>query len=199
MFRTKTHASWPIETIGNYSIEMHYGTSAKAGADGDYVYIRMNNITNDGILDLTDTKRITLKGQALENATVRYGDMLFNRTNSIDKVGKTCVFHQSETMVIAGYIVCVRFADHSSAEYVSGYLNSKEGKRVLRNIAKGSVHQANISAADLAAIPIAIPPLSLQQEFADFAAEADKSQFALEQEVDALSAERDALLNRFLA
>lgn len=199
MFRTKTHASWPIETIGNYSIEMHYGTSAKAGADGDYVYIRMNNITDDGILDLTDTKRITLKGQALENATVRYGDMLFNRTNSIDKVGKTCVFHQSETMVIAGYIVCVRFADHSSAEYVSGYLNSKEGKRVLRNIAKGSVHQANISAADLAAIPIAIPPLSLQQEFADFAAEADKSQFALEQEVDALSAERDALLNRFLA
>ena len=199
MFRTKTHASWPIETIGNYSIEMHYGTSAKAGADGDYVYIRMNNITDDGILDLTDTKRITLKGQALENATVRYGDMLFNRTNSIDKVGKTCVFHQSETMVIAGYIVCVRFADHSSAEYVSGYLNSKEGKRVLRNIAKGSVHQANISAADLAAIPIAIPPLSLQQEFADFAAEADKSQFALEQEVDALSAERDALLDRFLA
>ena len=199
MFRTKTHASWPIETIGNYSIEMHYGTSAKAGADGDYVYIRMNNITDDGILDLTDTKRITLKGQALENATVRYGDMLFNRTNSIDKVGKTCVFHQSETMVIAGYIVCVRFADHSSAEYVSGYLNSKEGKRVLRNIAKGSVHQENISAADLAAIPIAIPPLSLQQEFADFAAEADKSQFALEQEVDALSAERDALLDRFLA
>ena len=63
--------------MGNYSIEMHYGTSAKAGADGDYVYIRMNNITDDGILDLTDTKRITLKGQALENATVRYGDMLF--------------------------------------------------------------------------------------------------------------------------
>ena len=183
MFRTKTHASWPIETIGNYSIEMHYGTSAKAGADGDYVYIRMNNITDDGILDLTDTKRITLKGQALENATVRYGDMLFNRTNSIDKVGKTCVFHQSETMIIAGYIVCVRFADHSSAEYVSGYLNSKEGKRVLRNIAKGSVHQANISAADLAAIPIAIPPLSLQQEFADFAAEADKSQFIIHQDL----------------
>ena len=183
MFRTKTPASWPIETIGNYSIEMHYGTSAKAGADGDYVYIRMNNITDDGILDLTDTKRITLKGQALENATVRYGDMLFNRTNSIDKVGKTCVFHQSETMVIAGYIVCVRFADHSSAEYVSGYLNSKEGKRVLRNIAKGSVHQANISAADLAAIPIAIPPLSLQQEFADFAAEADKSQFIIHQDL----------------
>ena len=182
MFGTKTHASWPIDTIGNYSIEMHYGTSAKAGADGDYVYIRMNNITDDGILDLTDTKRITLKGQALENATVRHGDMLFNRTNSIDKVGKTCVFHQSETMVIAGYIVCVRFADHSSAEYVSGYLNSKEGKRVLRNIAKGSVHQANISAADLAAIPIAIPPLSLQQEFAGFAAEADKSQFIIHQE-----------------
>lgn len=100
MFRTKTHASWPIETIGNYSIEMH-GTSAKTGADGDYVYIRMNNITDDGILDLTDTKRITLKGQALENATVRYGDMLFNRTNSIDKVGKLAFFAQSETMVIA--------------------------------------------------------------------------------------------------
>ena len=197
MFRTKTHASWPIETIGNYSIEMHYGTSAKAGADGDYVYIRMNNITDDGILDLTDTKRITLKGQALENATVRHGDMLFNRTNSIDKVGKTCVFHQSETMVIAGYIVCVRFADHGSAEYVSGYLNSKEGKRVLRNIAKGSVHQANISAADLAAIPIAIPPLSLQQEFADFAAEADKSRFVAQQQIEKLQMLYDSLAQEY--
>ena len=87
MFRTKTHASWPIETIGNYSIEMHYGTSAKAGADGDYVYIRMNNITDDGILDLTDTKRITLKGQALENATVRYGDMLLIEPTALTRLG----------------------------------------------------------------------------------------------------------------
>lgn len=46
---------------------------------------------------------------------------------------------------------------------------------------------------------VPLPPLELQQEFASFVAQVDKSQFALEQEVDALSAERDALLDRFLA
>ena len=102
MFRTKTHASWPIETIGNYSIEMHYGTSAKAGADGDYVYIRMNNITDDGILDLTDTKRITLRAKLSKMLPSAMAICFFNRTNSIDKVGKTCVFISQRPWLLLG-------------------------------------------------------------------------------------------------
>ena len=64
--------------------------------------------------------------------------------------------------------------------------------------AAGATREA-ITKEDLKRMTVPLPPLELQQEFADFVAQVDKSQFALEQEVDALSAERDALLDRFLA
>ena len=64
--------------------------------------------------------------------------------------------------------------------------------------AAGATREA-ITKEDLKRMTVPLPPLELQQEFADFVAQVDKSQFALEQEVDALSTERDALLDRFLA
>ena len=64
--------------------------------------------------------------------------------------------------------------------------------------AAGATREA-ITKEALKRMTVPLPPLELQQEFASFVAQVDKSQFALEQEVDALSAERDALLDRFLA
>ena len=70
----------------------------------------------------------------------------------------------------------------------------------IKSLAHGSAKSmSNISKSKLAKLLIPLPPLALQREFASFVSQVDKSQFALEQEVDALSAERDALLDRFLA
>ena len=65
-------------------------------------------------------------------------------------------------------------------------------------VTAGATREA-ITKEALKRMTVPLPPLELQQEFASFVAQVDKSQFALEQEVDALSAERDALLDRFLA
>ena len=59
--------------------------------------------------------------------------------------------------------------------------------------------RARINSTQAGNLPMILPPMDLQRQFASFVAQVDKSQFALEQEVDALSAERDALLDRFLA
>ena len=70
----------------------------------------------------------------------------------------------------------------------------------IRSLAHGSAKSmSNIPKTELEKLLIPIPPASLQRQFADFVTQVDKSQFALEQEVDALYAERDALLDRFLA
>ena len=74
---------------------MRYGTSKKASDSGEFKYLRMNNMTDDGRLDLSDLKYIDLSGAELENAKVVRGDLLFNRTNSREKVGKTCVFNRT--------------------------------------------------------------------------------------------------------
>ena len=96
---------WEFVTIGDVVTEVRYGTSKPAVEGGKYPYLRMNNLTADGHLDLHDLKYIDISDDEIEKCVVRKGDVLFNRTNSIELVGKTAVFDLSEDMVIAGYII----------------------------------------------------------------------------------------------
>ncbi len=169
--------SWPTTTIGECSTDIHYGTSEKASDEGKYVYLRMNNIGEDGSLDLSDIKRITLEGKALDNCLAKKGDLLFNRTNSREKVGKTCVFSLDEPMVIAGYIIRVRIDGRVDSTYLSTYMNLSSTKKHLRAIAKGAVHQANINAKQLSSLEFPLAPIGDQKSFADFVAQVDKSRF----------------------
>ena len=168
-----------LGTIGDVIKDIHYGTSAKASRDGQYTYIRMNNITYDGKLDLSDTKRITIPDADVESFIVRQGDVLFNRTNSRDLVGKTCVFDQSEPMIIAGYIIRLRMNGLVLPEYLSLFMNTRYAKKLLLGMAKGAVGQANINAKELQDIAIVIPPIAVQRDFLGLIQQSDKSKFAV--------------------
>ena len=160
--------NWGMGTIRDLVIDVKYGTSKPAEQDGKYVYLRMNNITYEGHLDLTDLKYINVDEKDFEKYAVRKGDILFNRTNSRELVGKTAVFKEDTPMVIAGYIIRVRTNDKANYEYISAYLNSQFGKRLLYGMCKAIVGQANINAQELQDIAIMVPPRSLQDEFAAF-------------------------------
>lgn len=187
------NSSWPIATIGECSMDIHYGTSEKASTEGEYVYLRMNNMGDDGSLDLSDIKRITLEGKALSNCLVRKGDLLFNRTNSREKVGKTCVFCLDEPMVIAGYIIRVRLDDRVDSTYLAAYMNLSSTKALLRGMAKGAVHQANINAKQLASIKFPLADIKAQKEFVSFVAQVDKSRFIAQQQIEKLQMLYDSL------
>ena len=122
---------YPLGRIGDVVSDVHYGTSAKASDNGKYVYIRMNNITYEGALDLSDIKRIDVADSEIENYIVRYGDVLFNRTNSRDLVGKTCVFDRKNPMIIAGYIIRLRMNGLVLPEYLSLFMNTRYAKKLL--------------------------------------------------------------------
>ena len=92
---------WETATIRDIVADVRYGSSRPAVDGGKYPYLRMNNITYGGELDLTDTKRIDIPDNELDKCTVRRGDVLFNRTNSKELVGKTCVYNRDEMMVLA--------------------------------------------------------------------------------------------------
>ena len=168
---------WDMATIGDIVTEVKYGTSRPAVDGGKYPYLRMNNLTYDGHLDLTDLKRIDIPDNEIEKCIVRKGDVLFNRTNSVELVGKTCVFDESEDMIIAGYIIRVRLKPVMLPIVLSCFMNTDALKKKLRDMAKGAVNQANINAQELQAINIYLPPLTLQQQFATFVEQTDKSKF----------------------
>jgi len=168
---------WELLTIRDVITDVRYGTSKPAVDGGEYIYLRMNNITYDGQLDLSDTKRINIPDSELHKCVVRQGDVLFNRTNSRELVGKTCVFNMATQMVIAGYIIRVRLNERVIPEYLSTTLNTDTYKKLLRQICKGAIGQANINAQEFQDIRILVPPIELQNTFLTLLKTADKSKF----------------------
>ena len=169
--------NWEVSELGDQCTEVRYGTSKPAVENGKYPYLRMNNITYDGHLDLSNLKHIDIDDEELPKCSVRKGDVLFNRTNSIDLCGKTCLFNLDDVMVIAGYIIRVRLNEKLNPQYVTTFFNTKTIKKLLRKMAKGAVNQANINAQEMQAIRIPLPPIDLQNDFAAFVHQIDKSKF----------------------
>lgn len=166
---------WNTGNIRDIVSEVRYGSSRPAVDGGRYPYLRMNNITYDGELDLSDTKRIDVPDNELEKCTVRRGDVLFNRTNSKELVGKTCVYNRDEMMVLAGFVIRVRVNDEVLPEFLSAFLNTDFSKKMLLGMCKTAIGQANINAQELQNICLYVPPIDLQQQFVDFKKQLDKS------------------------
>ncbi len=161
-------------TISDLLDDVRYGTSNKAGAIGKLPILRMGNITYEGRMDLDDLKRIDLPEKDIPKHTVRNGDILFNRTNSADLVGKTAIFREDEPYAFAGYLVRARVRDGNTPEYVAGYLNSPHGKKVLRNMAKNIVGMANINAKEMQSIPILLAAAEEQRLYAERCSKIDE-------------------------
>lgn len=166
---------WKTGTIRDVVADVRYGSSRPAVDGGKYPYLRMNNITYGGELDLSDVKRIDVPENELAKCTVRRGDVLFNRTNSRELVGKTCVYDRDEMMVLAGFVIRVRVNDLALPEFLSAFLNTDFSKRTLFGMCKAAIGQANINAQEMQNIGIYIPPIELQKEFVQFKYQIDKS------------------------
>lgn len=192
---------WAIGTIRDLVTEVRYGSSRKAadGNSGKYPYLRMNNITYGGELDLTDTKTIDIPDEEIDKCTVRRGDLLFNRTNSKELVGKTCVYNRDEMMVLAGFVVRVRLNNRALPEFVSAFLNTEFSKQMLLNMCKAAIGQANINAQELQNIGIYIPPIELQKEFISFKAQIDKSKVVVQKAFDETKLLFDILMQQYFS
>lgn len=166
---------WETGKIRDTVADVRYGSSRPAVDGGKYPYLRMNNITYGGELDLSDVKRIDVPENELDKCTIRRGDVLFNRTNSKELVGKTCVYDRDEMMVLAGFVIRVRVNDRVLPEFLSAFLNTDFSKKTLSEMCKAAIGQANINAQEMQNIGLYLPPLELQRQFVQFKKQIDKS------------------------
>jgi type I restriction enzyme S subunit len=158
---------WPVSTLGEILAAADYGSSTKASSTGAGLpIIRMGNVTTAGDLDLDDLKYVELSDADAERFRLRKGDLLFNRTNSKELVGKTGLWDGSLDAVVASYFIRLRARlDVVQPTYLWAWMNSRHMKRVLFDTARGAIGQANINSRELRAFPVAVPPLKLQQAF----------------------------------
>jgi type I restriction enzyme S subunit len=166
--------AWPVCPIGDLIESASYGTSEKSRSEGEFPVLRMNNITRNGEMDLSDLKFMDVPQDQRERYLVRVGDVLFNRTNSADLVGKTAIVRDTRPMAFAGYLVRLRVNDQNDPEYLTRFLNTVYAKRMLRGMCKSIIGMANINATEIQAMRIPKPPLGLQRDFSRLIAVVEK-------------------------
>jgi len=188
---------WETGTIRDIVTDVRYGSSRPAVEGGKYPYLRMNNITYGGELDLTDTKRIDIPKNELDKCTVRRGDVLFNRTNSKELVGKTCVYNRDEMMVLAGFVIRVRVTGRVLPEFLSSFLNTDFSKQMLLGMCKAAIGQANINAQEMQNIGLYLPPIELQRQFVQFKEQTDKSKLAVQKSLEELEILKKSLMQQY--
>ena len=177
--------NWEKVVIRDVVKDVKYGTSSKAGLTGTYPILRMGNLTYNGAIVLDDLKYIDLKESEIDKYTVHKGDILFNRTNSKELVGKTAVYRGTNTVAFAGYLVRVRTNNLAHYEFLSAFMNSSYMKKKLQMKCKNIVGMANINAQEFQDFDIYLPPIDLQNQFAQIVqkveGQKEKNQKVIEQ------------------
>lgn len=160
---------WPVVRLGDVSIDQRYGTSAKTTRDSSGVpVLRMGNIRL-GAIDVEDLKYVPYAHEDVESCSLAIGDVLFNRTNSPELVGKSAVFRGVPTgALFASYLIRVRTdPQRLLPEWASLVINSSFGREYIESVRTQQVGQANVNGTKLAAFPIPLPPTDVQQQRID--------------------------------
>ena len=160
---------WPTRRLGDCCVQVQYGTSTKPNDRGQGIpVLRMGNVTYGGTLNLRDLKHVTLSDADAAKHELRAGDVLFNRTNSRELVGKTGLWDGRFPAVAASYFVRLRLDESRVATtYVWAAMNSAGTKRRFFAMARGAIGQANINARELRSILLPVPPFDLQRRYAE--------------------------------
>ena len=161
--------NWPKTKISSVVTETSYGTSCQSNTNGEGLpVLRMNNITSAGQLNLSDVKHVLLGEGELAKQRLQAGDLLFNRTNTKELVGKTGLWRGQMQAVAASYLIRVR-ADRAQVlpDYLWAWMNTPYFKQLLFDISRRAVGMANINATELRSMPILVPTLHRQELFAE--------------------------------
>ncbi|MGI7234025.1 restriction endonuclease subunit S, partial [Campylobacter jejuni] len=163
--------------IGECLLKSQYGISINMNEEGDGVPIyRMNDI--DNMLCNFEVKKYALIDKnELQTFRLNYGDVLFNRTNSYEFVGRTGIFYNNrENFVFASYLVrLVCNKEILLPEYLTVFLNTHIGKKEIRRRARPSINQTNVNPEELKEIKIPIFPMEFQLEIQNLVKDSHKA------------------------
>jgi len=154
---------WHVRPLSYFISSAEYGISTSLSSEGTLPVLRMNNLAG-GEASLADLKYATL--EVPEALLLQDGDVLFNRTNSFEHVGRTGIWRgQIQRATFASYLVRLNpVPTRLTSEFLNLVLNSREVQRRMRRFATPAVQQVNISPSSLQRMHIAVPERIEEQE-----------------------------------
>ena len=154
--------NWKWVSIGDITSGVEYGTSQKSLKGGKVPVVRMGNIQN-GSIDWADLS-YSNDNTEIEKYLLSKNDVLFNRTNSPELVGKTAIYRGELKSIFAGYLIRINQFDCINAEYLTYYLNSYTAKYYGNKVKTDGVNQSNINGKKLCSYPFPLCTLEEQKQ-----------------------------------
>ncbi|WP_428960100.1 restriction endonuclease subunit S [Xanthomonas oryzae] len=154
--------NWTKVELADVAREFSYGSAAKSTKQGLVPVLRMGNIQNR-LLDWKDLV-FTSDLDEIKKYSLKDGDVLFNRTNSPELVGKTAVFKGNRDAIYAGYLIKVKCSARLLPDYLNYCLGSPLGRAYCWKVKSDGVSQSNINAKKLAAFTFDLPSVEEQTE-----------------------------------
>lgn len=154
---------WEVKKVTEVADYVQYGLNQASSEKGKIPMLRMNNIVK-GKMTNAPLVYVELNDSLLQQYKLEKGDILFNRTNSLDLVGKLGVFELDGDYVFASYLIKVKVSKDNNPYFVSYALNSYPIQCSLRSKATPAVSQANINSKSLRNTSIIIPTNKKEQD-----------------------------------
>jgi len=127
------------------------------------------------------------------------GDLLFSRANTREMVGATAIITEDyPELLLPDKLWRIRFASDANVVYMKFVLSSKSIREQFSAASTGtSGSMFNVSMSKFEAITIPLPPLMLQNHFAAFVAQVDKSKVAIQKALDEAQTLFDSLMQEY--
>lgn len=195
----KIPAGWRLDVVGGALAGTQYGTSTPSSGAGSRPIVGMRNLAN-GVVSLSDLACVDEEAQDWSSLTLRLGDILLNRTNSPDLVGKVGIVRESTDAVFASYLVRLEpDLEQVVPDYLAYWLGSPMIQGRIRQLATRGVSQANINPSTLRQhCPLLLPPLPEQWKIAEILRTWDDATELAEAHIAALQARRGWLRTEVL-
>jgi type I restriction enzyme S subunit len=188
---------WKVCRIKRVLEQMDYGIGVSTIEDGRYPVLKMGHL-QDGEIRYS---KMDFVDEVDDNLILETGDLLFNRTNSPDQVGKAAIFRKSRTdrITFASYLVRLR-VDHRANPWFLNYVFNCDGfLGFARRLAIPSVQQSNLNSTRYAQMFIPLPPIEEQESIRAYldkkTAEVKRIVTTMEFQIDTLNAYRKSLIH----
>ena len=152
--------SWAWTSVGEVCTNIQYGSSQKSSLTGKIAVLRMGNLQNGRIV--LDKLVYTSDSKEIEKYPLEYNDLLFNRTNSKELVGKVAIYKSEIPAIYAGYLVRLHPLLIDS-DYLNYVMQSQYYWIYCQNVRSDAIGQSNINAEKLKRFIFPLPPLQEQK------------------------------------
>ena len=166
---------WPYDRFKNIVKKSQYGLSLAKNIKGNIKILDMSQLQNGYIIN-KDLGYVSITPDEYENYVIKKGDLLFNRTNSYDLVGKSAVAKKDYEFVFASYLVRFKLTEECNFQYIGEWLALSCKTNIIRRLVTKGVSQCNINPTELQKyFYIPLPPLPEQDKIAEILSTFDKA------------------------